>query len=157
GALDQVGLDRVAGRELVDPGVAAAAVVLGILAGEDRQPGAAAVLDGVETRAGPAFWGPGPGTPARGGPGDRGAVGWGGHGGRVPAGGRRHRLDSREREASGSLGRGRGRLGGGTLGNCYTYIVSRMGPPVAPILLHRDDSARSPWKGHGCGRGSFRR
>ena len=63
GALDQVGLDGVAGLELVDPGVEAALVGVGVLAGEDRQPGAAAVLDGVEPRTLLAGLGSRPGGP----------------------------------------------------------------------------------------------
>ena len=50
GALHQVGLDGVAGLELVDPGVEAVLIGVGVLAGEDGQPGAAAVLEGVEPR-----------------------------------------------------------------------------------------------------------
>ncbi len=48
GALHKVGLDGVAGLELVDPGVEAVLIDVGVLAGEDGQPGAAAVLEGVE-------------------------------------------------------------------------------------------------------------
>jgi hypothetical protein len=66
GVLDEVELDIVGGLELVDPGVAAVLQHLGVLAGEDRRSGAAAVLDGVEPR---------PGLPLRGA--RAGAPGWG--------------------------------------------------------------------------------
>src|SRR5262249_22365191 len=63
GALDEVVLDGVAGGELVDPGLEPTLIDLGVLAGEDRQPGAAAVLDGVEPRPSLALGGAGPGAP----------------------------------------------------------------------------------------------
>ncbi len=63
GSLDHVVFDGVAGLELVDPGVEAFLIGGGILAGEDRQLGAAAVLEGIEPRPLLACLGFRPGRP----------------------------------------------------------------------------------------------
>src|SRR5262249_53917613 len=106
-----------------------------ILAGQDGGLGGHAVLECIEFGAVPAFGRPGPGTAGRVTSIDRGAVGGGdGHGGGSWAGGRRRRLHTLERGASGARGLGRRRVGGGTLGNLSHEIVSRIGLSVAPIF-----------------------